>query len=97
MPEAPERKPQQEDQEYCLDFSLQAVASHLRANEGREVPFTRAVLLVHNACESDVIYLSLHATLGQEGGTVRDVTHALSGPASLPAGKEWWTGAVTTP
>jgi hypothetical protein len=87
MQGTPEGKPGRDDQERCLVFSLQAAASHLRASDGREVPFTRAILLVRNACESDVIDLSLHTTLGQEGGTVQDVTHALSGsPASLPPG-----------
>jgi hypothetical protein len=86
MPEAPKGKPGQDDQEYCLTVSLQAAASHVRASDGREVSFTRAVLTVRNACESNVIDLSLRATLGQEGGTVQDVTRALSGPASLTAG-----------
>jgi hypothetical protein len=86
MPEAPEGRPGHDDQECGLILSLQAAASHVRASDGREVSFTKAVLTVRNACESNVIGLSLHATLGQEGGTVQDVTHALSGPASLPAG-----------
>jgi hypothetical protein len=39
---------------------------------------------VLNTCGTDVVDLTLHATLGQEGGTVQDVSHALSGsPASL--------------
>jgi hypothetical protein len=72
---------------HCVVLSLQAVASRLRASDGKEIPFTRAVLWVRNACGADVVDLSLHATLGQEGGTVQDVTHALSAPpVSLPPG-----------
>jgi hypothetical protein len=87
MQRTPEGKPERDDQERCLVFSLQAETSHLRASDGREIPFTKANLLVRNACESDVIDLSIHITLGQEGGTVQDVTHGLSGfPPSLPPG-----------
>lgn len=69
----------------CLAITVQASASHIRASDGKEIPFTRAVLSVSNRGESEVIDLSLQATLGQEGGTVQDVTRPLSGsPASLP-------------
>jgi hypothetical protein len=82
-----EGKTGRDDREICLVFSLQAASSHLRASDGRDIPFTRAILTVRNVCESDVIDISLHTTLGQEGGTVQDVTHALSGsPPSLPPG-----------
>src|SRR5574340_456758 len=71
----------------CLVISLHAAASHLRASDGREIPFTRAVLSVRNSCGEEMDGLSLHAELGQEGGTVQDVSSALSGlPATLPAG-----------
>lgn len=40
MLKAPEGKPEQEDEEYCLAFSLQAAATHLRTSDGREIPFT---------------------------------------------------------
>jgi len=72
---------------HCIVFSLQAVASRILASDGREIPFTRAILHVRNTCIEDVVDLSMHVTLGQEGGTVQDVTHALAAPpASLPPG-----------
>jgi hypothetical protein len=87
MPETPGGKPEGENEARCIVFSLQAAASNLRASDGREVPFKRAILLARNVCESDVIDLSLHTTLGQEGGTVQDVTHAIAGsPDSLLSG-----------
>jgi hypothetical protein len=64
----------------CLDISLQSAASHIRARDGREIPFTRAVLTMRNVCDAEVSDVVLHATLGQEGGTVQDVTHALTRP-----------------
>jgi len=64
----------------CLDISLQPAASHIRASDGREIPFTRAVLTMRNVCDAEVSDVVLHATLGQEGGTVQDVTHALARP-----------------
>ena len=72
---------------HCIVFSLQAMASRILASDGRDIPFTRAILNVRNACSEDVVDLTMHVTLGQEGGTVQDVTHALSAPpASLPPG-----------
>ena len=69
----------------CVQISLVSQASHLKTSDGREIPFTRAVLEVRNACDAEVLDLSLHVTLGQEGGTVQDVTQALTAPpASLP-------------
>ena len=72
----------------CLDIWLQPLASHLKAIDGRQTPFTRAVLTVRNVCKEDVLGLIPHATLGQEGGTVQDVSVAFaqSVPASLPPG-----------
>jgi len=72
----------------CLTISLEPAGSNLRASDGREVPFTRAFLSIHNICTAELINLSLHVTLGQEGGTVQDVTHVLSGlPERFPSGK----------
>ncbi len=69
----------------CVQISLVPQASQLKTSDGRELSFTRAVLEVQNACEAEVLDLSLHVTLGQEGGTVQDVTQALTvPPASLP-------------
>jgi len=43
---------------------------------------------MRNVCDVDVSDVVLHATLGQEGGTVQDVTHALARPdaASIQPG-----------
>ncbi|OGW36238.1 MAG: hypothetical protein A2X58_09205 [Nitrospirae bacterium GWC2_56_14] len=79
MPDIPIGKSASEDSDDCIAISLQPAASHLRASDGREVPFTRAVLSIHHACASELIELSPHVTLGQEGGTVQDVTRVLSG------------------
>ena len=80
MPDTPKRKETVQTSE-CLAISLEPVMSNLRASDGREVPFTRAVLSIHNTGTTELINLSPHVTLGQEGGTVQDVTHVLSGLA----------------
>ena len=88
MPDMPEGNAGRDDQERCLVFSLQAADSRLLASNGKDIPFTRAVLTVRNACTAALIDMVPHATLGQEGGTVQDVTHALSrtAAASIPPG-----------
>jgi hypothetical protein len=70
----------------CLDISLQPQASHIRASDGREIPFARAMLTIRNVCNAELINVVPHATLGQEGGTVQDVTSSLSlsAPATIP-------------
>ena len=72
----------------CLVISLQSVASKIRASDGRDIPFSRAILTINNVCSAEVIDLVPHASLGQEGGTVHDVTHGFTRPAasSIPAG-----------
>jgi hypothetical protein len=77
-----------QDGNLCLDISLQSAASHLKAGDGREIPFTRAILTIRNVCVSEVFNIVPHATLGQEGGTVQDVTGSLSNtaPSSIPSG-----------
>ncbi len=81
------------DSKVCLEFSLQSKASHIRAGDGREIPFIRAILTIRNMCDSDVVDVVPHATLGQEGGTVQDVSFSFSQSAhsSIPAGAtvEW--------
>jgi hypothetical protein len=74
--------------ERCLVISLQPVASKILASDGRDIPFSRAILTITNVCSAEVIDLVPHASLGQEGGTVQDVTHAFtrSAAASIPAG-----------
>jgi hypothetical protein len=86
MEEAREGKDLSRGSDACLAISLRSEASHIRASDGRDIPFTRAVLTVRNGCATEVSGVVLHATLGQEGGTVQDVTHALSRPdaASMP-------------
>ena len=72
----------------CLDISLQLVPSHLMASDGREIPFTRAILMLRNIYDADAFNVELHATLGQEDGTIQDVTRSLSqsAPSSIPPG-----------
>ena len=86
MPDTPEGKAGRDDQERCLVISLQAADSRLLASNGKEVSFTRAVLTVRNACSTELINMVMHATLGQEGGTVQDVSIAFPGNtgASIP-------------
>jgi len=64
------------------------MVSHLKASDGREIPFTRALLTIRNVCDEEVFSVVPHATLGQEGGTVQDVTGSLSSlaSASIPPG-----------
>jgi hypothetical protein len=66
----------------CLDISLRSVDSKLKAVGGREIPFARAILAIHNACGAEAVSVLPHASLGQEGGTVQDVTGSLSNAAS---------------
>ena len=75
--------------EACLEISLKAATSHLKASDGRDIPFTRAILAIDNVCPTDVIGIVPHATLGQEGGTVQDVSSAFSGaaPEAIPPGE----------
>ena len=77
----------------CLDISLQPVASHIRASDGSEIPFARAVLTFRIMCDSEVVDVVPHATLGQEGGTVQDVSASFSQsahPAIPPGGAADW-------
>ena len=76
----------------CLTVSLRAAASHIRASDGRDIPFGRAVLSISNVCPSGTIEVLPRASLGQEGGTVQDVSRVFGeAAASLPAGGtiEW--------
>jgi hypothetical protein len=88
MPDTPDKSATTGERDRCLDISLQPVASHIRASDGREIPFTRAVLTIRNICDSGVVDVDPHATLGQEGGTVQDVTGSFSQSAhsSIPPG-----------
>ena len=86
MPDTTEGKAGRDDRERCLVTSLQAADSRLLASNGKEVSFTRAVLTVRNVCSTELINMVMHATLGQEGGTVQDVSSAFPGNtgASIP-------------
>jgi hypothetical protein len=88
MPDRPEDSTTNGEGDSCLDISLQAAASNIRASEGRDIPFARAVLVVRNVCDTEVGNIEPHATLGQEGGTVQDVTISFSQSthSSIPAG-----------
>ncbi len=72
----------------CIDITLQSVDSTLRLNDGREIPFVRAILVIRNVCNSEVLDVEPRATLGQERGTVQEVTSSFSQKAheSIPPG-----------
>jgi hypothetical protein len=72
----------------CLEISLRPEASHLKASDGRDISFTKAILTIRNQCDVALEGVMPHVTLGQEGGTVQDVTGALSHAtsSSIPAG-----------
>jgi len=82
MPDTSEKKPGLGDQERCLDISLQTVDSRMLASNGKEISFSRAVLTVRNVCNAELSMVP-HATLGQEGGTVQDVSGAFPGNAGV--------------
>jgi hypothetical protein len=88
MPDTPGESSTTGESKSCLEISLQSVASHMRASDGREIPFARAVLTIRNMCGSEVVAVSPHSTLGQEGGTVQDVSSSFSQSAhsSIPSG-----------
>jgi len=87
MPESPSIHKAPGRHDTGLVISLEPVASQIRASDGRDIPFTRAILTVGNGSLREVVDLTLHALLGQEGGTVHDVSHAFVGAAgSIPPG-----------
>jgi hypothetical protein len=88
MMDTAEERTQTGGSDLCLEISLQPVPSHLNASDGREIPFTRAILTIRNVCTTEAVNVVPHATLGQEGGTVQDVTGSLShsAPSSIPPG-----------
>jgi hypothetical protein len=81
-----------DDQDRCVVISLQAADSNLKASSGKEISFIRAVLTLRNACAAELVNMIPHATLGQEGGTVQDVSHAFTGPLASfsPGGNISW-------
>ena len=89
MADTPDHSAGTGEGENCLDISLQPLASLMHTSDGREIPFTKAILTIRNVCDSESVNVNIHATLGQEGGTEQDVTSSLSLPAhsSLPPGQ----------
>lgn len=81
-------------QESGLEFSLRAVPSELRITGGKDIPFKRAILSMRNTGNAAKVRFVPHATLAQEGGSVQDITAALTRAKtaeSLPPGEavEW--------
>ena len=64
-------------QECRLEISLRATPSIIAAGGGKEVSFKKGVLSIKNASPIPVSGIVLHAALGQEGGSVQDVSEAL--------------------
>jgi hypothetical protein len=88
MPKSSDKNTSSGGRDSCLEITLQSVASKIRASDGRDIPFSRAILTITNVCSAEVIDLVPHASLGQEGGTVQDVSGAFarSAVASIPPG-----------
>ena len=87
MPESPDESKGTDNRDPGFAISLEPLASQMRASDGRDIPFTRAILTIGNGSVTEVVDLTIHASLGQEGGTVHDVSHALAGVASsIPPG-----------
>ncbi|MBI5075536.1 MAG: hypothetical protein HZB62_10295 [Nitrospirae bacterium] len=76
----------QDSRERSPVISLQPEASQMPASGNREIPFERAILTIRNVSDVELTNVVLHATLGQEGGTIQDITDSLahSVPASIP-------------
>jgi len=92
--ETPPGKPKMNSQECRLEISLRAVPSVIGTSGGKEVSFRRGILSVRNTGQTVVSGLVPHATLGQEGGSVQDVSEAFSRskiPDSIKPGEaiEW--------
>ena len=95
MPSEPTRQAAEpKGPEPSLTISLKAVPSKLQVSQDREIAFTRAILsMPHTGGLNQVIP---HATLGQERGSIQDVSAALqkagSAESTPPGGKtetEW--------
>jgi hypothetical protein len=85
-----EKNTTEKRRELNLEISLITVPSKLHVTGGREIPFNRAMLSITNTSDATVVGFIPHATLSQEGGSVQDVTEALSRTntvGSLPPGE----------
>jgi len=80
MQDTAQGKEGRDDQEHCVVIALQTAGSKMVASNGKEISFARAILKFRNTCTAELINMVPHATLGQEGGTVQDVSHGLSNP-----------------
>lgn len=88
------KEPKMNSQECRLEISLRAVPSRIGTSGGKEVPFKRGVLSLRNTGQTVVSGLVPHATLGQEGGSIQEVTETFSRsktPESIKPGEaiEW--------
>ena len=93
MPDRIEEKAGRDDVDRCCVITVQPAGSKLTASNGKEISFTRAVLTLRNTCDMALSDLVVHATLGQEGGTVQDVSNAFPGNAGAsipPRGTVSW-------
>jgi len=88
MPDIPSGNEAAVARDHCLVISLVSVASHMRTSDGSDIPFARAMLTMRNICDAAVVNVMLHVNIGQEGGTVQDITSAFSRTAiaSIPSG-----------
>jgi hypothetical protein len=67
-----------QSRESSLEFSLRAVPSELRITGGKEIPFKRVILSMRNTGSAAIVRFVPHVTLAQEGGSVQDITDALT-------------------
>lgn len=79
-------KSEQDGRGRSLSITLQPEASFMQAGDNREIPFERAFLTIRNVSGTELVGVIPHATLGQEGGTIQDISASLahSVPASIP-------------
>ena len=63
------------EREPSLTLSLKAVPSKLQVSQDREIAFTRAILSMPHT--GGLIQVIPHVTLGQERGSIQDVSAAL--------------------
>ena len=92
--ETPSKEPKTNSQECRLVLSLDLVPSKIGTSGGKEVPFKRGILSVRNTGQTVVSGLVPHATLGQEGGSIQEVSEVFSRsktPESIKPGEaiEW--------
>jgi hypothetical protein len=94
MPDSPANSNELNTGGIVLEISLRAVPSTLQISGGKIITFSRAILAVRNTSPVKADMFELHATVGQEGGSVQDLTEALSKSRhmeSIPPGEtvEW--------